>query len=163
MPIINELIASVVGGVLTAAILALFSRPGKPRADVSRAAPAAVRPRGRGFFGELFRVLLAVTGGIAIALVGGRLLIQSEALPSGLPRSAGCGGSGVLDAVLGRTTVASTLPRRGHRRDNAVIAFPRTLAAAIVAAVERGSGTSWRKRALSWSGLASSAPRSPTT
>ncbi len=84
MSIVTELVISVVGGVLTAAVLALFTRRGRgqTRSDV---AVGQDQSRRRGsFFGDLFRLVFAVSGGIAIALLGGRVLIQAGILPPGL-------------------------------------------------------------------------------
>lgn len=85
MSIVTELAVTVVGGVLTAAVLALFAgggRPSRPRAAVAAPEPPA-RRRGA-FFGDLFRLVFAVAGGIAIAILGGRILIQAGVLPQGL-------------------------------------------------------------------------------
>jgi len=85
MPIMTELIVSVVGGVLTAAILAIFSRPGHARREANVPAAPTSRRRGGSFIGGLLRVVVAVASGIAIAVVGGRMLIQSGILPHGPP------------------------------------------------------------------------------
>ena len=104
MPIMTELIVSVVGGVLTAAILAVFSRSGR-EPDVP-AAPAP-RRRGRSFIGDLLRVVVAVAGGIAIAIVGGRLLIQAGILPQGLTTR--------LALLIGGTVVCWIIIASGRR------------------------------------------------
>ncbi|MEM9030269.1 MAG: hypothetical protein AAGC70_18060 [Pseudomonadota bacterium] len=88
MPILTELIVSIVGGVATAIILAAFS--GRRRAETPTAHQAqSPAPRSRSVFGDLLRLLVAVAGGIAIAMVGGRILIQSGVLPGGLPTRLG--------------------------------------------------------------------------
>ena len=90
MPIMTELIISVVGGVLTAMILAMFSRSGKSGTSASETVAAAAQaPRRRSVFGDLFVLVLAVAGGIAIAMVGGRILIQMGLLPRGMPTRLG--------------------------------------------------------------------------
>ena len=76
MPIMTELVVSVVGGVLTAAILAIFSRPGR-------------------------------AGGIAIAVLGGRMLIQAGILPQGLPTR--------LALLIGGTVVCWVIIASGRR------------------------------------------------
>lgn len=84
MTLVNELIVAVVGGVMTAVILEIFSRN---RSAVNEQ-PVRVRepaPRRDSIFGQLFRLVLAVVGGIAIAMIGGRMLIQMDVLPRGLP------------------------------------------------------------------------------
>jgi hypothetical protein len=84
MSIVSELIISIVGGVLTAAVLALFSRGGRARTRSDVAIGQGKSRRRGSFFGDLFRLVFAVSGGIAIALLGGRVLIQSGLLPPGL-------------------------------------------------------------------------------
>jgi len=76
----SELIVSVVGGVATAAILSLFSRGGE---QVQRT-PARESGRGRSLLGDLIHMIFAVSAGIAIAMIGGRMLIQSGALEKGI-------------------------------------------------------------------------------
>ena len=85
MTILTELIVSVAGGVLTAIVLGMFTRRTAPPVP-----SATVRPARRrsgfvtGFFGFL-RVLIAVATGFALAITGGRWLIQNGLLPRGLP------------------------------------------------------------------------------
>lgn len=70
MPILNEIIVSVVGGVATALILGAFVRP---RSAPDRGAPTPKRRgRGRSLLGDLIHLILAVVGGIAFALLFGR-------------------------------------------------------------------------------------------
>ena len=87
LPILTELVVSVVGGVLTAIILALFSARGRgSQSEASAAAIEAVdrRPARRsGGFGSFMRMLVAVVGGILIALALGRFLAQMGIIPRG--------------------------------------------------------------------------------
>ena len=108
MPILTELLVSIVGGVVTAAILAMFSRSGKSGAAVETAVPSAPAPRRGSFFADLLRLVLAVAGGIAIALIGGRILIQMGVVPRGLPTRLGL-------LVLG-TVICWMLLSIGRRR-----------------------------------------------
>lgn len=92
MPILTELIVSVVGGVLTAVILSMFSRGSRAggssvRADVTLRVPPP--PRQRSAVGDFFRIIVSVIGGIAVAMVLGRILIQAGLLPRGLPTRLG--------------------------------------------------------------------------
>jgi hypothetical protein len=107
MPIMTELIVSVVGGVLTAAILATFSRPGRAGRQANAPAAPPPRRRGRSFTGDLLRVIVAVAGGIAIAVVGGRLLIQAGILPQGLPTR--------LALLVGGTVICWIIIASGRR------------------------------------------------
>lgn len=87
MNIMNELIVSVVGGVATALILALMtgskSKSAPPTQIGNQVQPA--RSSSRSIIGDFFRIILAVTIGIGVALIGGRILIQAGILPAGLP------------------------------------------------------------------------------
>ncbi len=109
MPILTELIVSVVGGVLTAMILALFSRFGKPGGAVLGQTATAARsaPRGR-VFGDLVVLIVSVVAGIVIAMIGGRIMIQMGLLPRGLPTRLGL-------LVLG-TVICWMLLSAGRRR-----------------------------------------------
>ena len=90
MPILTELIISIIGGVLTAAILSMFTRSGNSGTVISQQASLPPpTPRRRSFFVDLFVLILAVAGGIAIAMIGGRTLIQMGLLPRGLPSRMG--------------------------------------------------------------------------
>ena len=89
MPIMTELIVSVVGGVLTAIILALFTRGGKAQASAAHTSAQQPVRRGRSTFGDLIRLIIAVGGGIAVAMVGGRMLIQAGIVPGGMPTRLG--------------------------------------------------------------------------
>ena len=90
MPILTELIVSVVGGVLTAVILAMFSRGargadrghGNIAINHQSAPPPARRPS---MIGDTIRLVLAVIGGVAFSMVVGRILIQAGIVPKGLP------------------------------------------------------------------------------
>jgi hypothetical protein len=104
MPIMTELVVSVVGGVLTAAILAMFSRPGRARGHANAPAAPAPRRRAGSFIGDLLRV---VAGGIAIAVLGGRMLIQAGILPQGLPTR--------LALLIGGTVVCWVIIASGRR------------------------------------------------
>lgn len=89
MPILTELVISVVGGVLTALILAMFTR-GARGADrggnVAINHQVAPPPQRRSSaFGDTVRLILAVIGGVAFAMVVGRILIQAGIVPKGLP------------------------------------------------------------------------------
>ncbi len=78
MPILTELVVSIIGGVATALILGALVRPAEP--EQQRSSPSRV---GR-FFGDLVHLLLAVGGGIALAMLLGRTLIQSGIMAKGL-------------------------------------------------------------------------------
>lgn len=84
MSIVTELVISVAGGVLTAAALAVFSRGSAARTRADAPVRQKDGPRRGSFIGDLFRVVFAVAGGIAIAILGGRVLIQAGVLPQGL-------------------------------------------------------------------------------
>lgn len=90
MPILNELIISIVGGVATALILSIFTGRGR-RADVPAHANrhTQVQRSGRSGFGDFIRIILSVVGGIAIALYGGRILFEAGLLEQGLPSRLG--------------------------------------------------------------------------
>ncbi|MGD9784333.1 MAG: hypothetical protein AB7E80_13180 [Hyphomicrobiaceae bacterium] len=80
MPIVNELIVSIVGGVATALILAMMTRGGGSTAAAERPANG----KSRRFAGDFLQLILAVGGGIAFAMIGGRMLIQAGIVPKGL-------------------------------------------------------------------------------
>jgi hypothetical protein len=88
MPIVTELVVSVVGGVLTALVLALFSRGSSsasapaPATQVANQVPVERRRSGTGDF---FRMVFSVIGGIAVAMVLGRVLAKAGVLPQGVP------------------------------------------------------------------------------
>ena len=107
MPIMTELVVSVVGGVLTAAILAMFSRPGRAGGHANAPAAPAPRRRAGSFIGDLLRVVVAVASGIAIAVLGGRMLIQAGILPQGLPTR--------LALLIGGTVVCWVIIASGRR------------------------------------------------
>ncbi len=90
MPLVNELIITVVGGVLTAAIISLFSgrRRRAEQAQLRRQAARNARAGGS-TFGHFIRLLLAVVGGIAFAIFGGRYFFQSGILDRSLPMRMG--------------------------------------------------------------------------
>ena len=77
MPILTELVVSIVGGVATALILGALVRPAAPEASASHR-------RGGSVLGDLVHLLLSVGGGIAIAMLLGRHLIQAGIMPKGL-------------------------------------------------------------------------------
>jgi len=87
MTVVNELIVAIVGGVITAIILEFFGRP----RQATDARMIAIQNPGRreSLVDQLVRLILAVAGGIAIALIGGRLLIQMDVLPRGVPTRIG--------------------------------------------------------------------------
>lgn len=90
MPILTELVISVVGGVLTAVILAMFTRGarGADRGSGNVAINHQTAPtpqRRSSTFGDTIRLILAVIGGVAFAMVVGRILIQAGIVPKGLP------------------------------------------------------------------------------
>ncbi len=89
MPIMQELIVSIIGGVATAMILALFTGRGGRNVQTAHQSPSARERRGRSMFGDLIRLIVAVCVGVAIALVGGRILINAGLLPRGLPSRLG--------------------------------------------------------------------------
>jgi hypothetical protein len=84
MSIVTELARTVVGGVLTAALLAIFTRGGRAQPRAEAAVRQAPSRRHSSFLGDLSRLIFAVAGGIAIAILGGRILIQAGVLPQGL-------------------------------------------------------------------------------
>ncbi len=78
--IAGELVVSVLGGVLTAVILEVFRS--RARGQTQSQTP----PRRRdGFFSGLARLVLAVIGGVLIALFLGRYLFQAEILERSPP------------------------------------------------------------------------------
>lgn len=82
MPIMTELVVSIIGGVITAFILErLGGGRSQARIEGSARHPAT---RGGSLFGELIRILFAVGGGVAIAMIGGRMLIQAGIMPKGV-------------------------------------------------------------------------------
>ena len=84
MPILTELIVSVVGGVLTAMILAIFSGRSRRAGNVAvNRQSAAAEPRRSSLFGDTIRLVLAVIGGIAVSIVLGGILIQAGIAPRG--------------------------------------------------------------------------------
>ena len=97
---VNEVVVSVVGGVLTAIVLGIFTRR-KPRQDVDTAQLRAEdRPkpsRVGSAFSSLLQMILAVGGGVAFAMLGGRWLFQSGILERSLPMRMGL--------LVGATTI----------------------------------------------------------
>ena len=89
MPFLNELIVSIVGGVITALILGMFSRKNNNAINAQQSVPVDAPRKGSSVFGDLFRLILAVAGGVAIAMIGGRILIQAGLIPRGLPSRLG--------------------------------------------------------------------------
>lgn len=85
MSIMAELLISVFGGIITALVLEMMGRGGSSRGQVSqsRAATPSGEGRGESMIGGLIRVILAVAGGLAIAMLGGRMLIQAGIMPKG--------------------------------------------------------------------------------
>ena len=87
LPILTELIVSVVGGVLTAIVLTVFStgrrdtQASASMGDVSQADGGRSKKSGR--VGGFMRMLVAVVGGIVIALAIGRFLAQAGIIPRG--------------------------------------------------------------------------------
>lgn len=84
MPLLNELIVSIIGGVITALILSIFTRGSRASAPRQSQRIETHKPA-RGGFGNFLQVLLAVTGGVAFAVIGGRVLFQSGVLERSLP------------------------------------------------------------------------------
>ena len=89
MPIMTELVVSIVGGVITAMILGLFSRKSRSSVQVQQPAASAAEPRKRSGFGDIVRLVLAVVGGFIIAVSVGRILIQAGVIPRGMPSRLG--------------------------------------------------------------------------
>lgn len=94
MPIITALVVTVATGVLTATVLALFSNNSEHTSNaVITQRPMRQRPRQQQqrqiAFGELARFVLAVTGGVAVALVAGHVLIDDGVIPKGVPSHLG--------------------------------------------------------------------------
>ena len=87
MPFINELIISVVGGVLTAIVLGLFSGRRKPKQAVYREVQeeAQIVHKGPSTIGQFFHLLIAVIGGIALSSMVSRFLFKAGILERGLP------------------------------------------------------------------------------
>ncbi len=88
MPLLNELIISIVGGVLTAIILGLFTR--RPKASKQQIMQQTIEKQpaaknGSSTFGQFMHLLLAVLGGLAIFSTFGRYLFKSGILERGLP------------------------------------------------------------------------------
>lgn len=81
MPFLNELVLTVIGGVVTGLILEMF-RP-RSRHPGGGSGDMGSNPRDT-FIGQFVRLILAVLGGVAIAIIGGRILIQSGIAPKGL-------------------------------------------------------------------------------
>ncbi|MEL6297558.1 MAG: hypothetical protein AAFQ45_03220 [Pseudomonadota bacterium] len=90
MPILTELVVSIVGGVLTAVILSMFARRPAPAERPERRVRRERRRGGflSGVFGFL-RVLIAVSVGLVAAMAGARWLIQNGIIPRGLPSRLG--------------------------------------------------------------------------
>ena len=85
MPIMTELIISIVGGVITAIILGMFARKNTPTAQIQQPVAMPRETKKGGTFGDIVRLILAVIGGFAIALIAGRMLIQAGIIPRGIP------------------------------------------------------------------------------
>ncbi len=82
MPLFNELIVSIVGGVVTALILSVFTRS---RRAPSQSQRIDVGRPSRSGFGDFVHVLFAVAGGIAFTLYGGRALFAAGLLERSVP------------------------------------------------------------------------------
>lgn len=94
MPILTALVVTVATGVLTATVLALFSSNSERTSNVViTQRPVSQRPRQQTqwqiAFGDLARFVLAVTGGVAVALIAGHILIGDGVIPKGLPSHLG--------------------------------------------------------------------------
>jgi len=85
MPIMTELVISVFGGIITALVLEMMGRGGGSRSEVGRSSVSAGGhgSSGDSMLGGVIRVVLAVAGGLAIAMLGGRMLIQAGIMPKG--------------------------------------------------------------------------------
>ena len=77
MPILTELVVSIVGGVATALILGALVRP--TSSDIS-----TTTKRSSSLLGDFMHLLISVGGGIAIAMLLGRHLIQAGIMPKGV-------------------------------------------------------------------------------
>lgn len=77
MPILTELVVSIVGGVATALILGALVGGGSASRDTQAR-------HGGTLFADLVHLLLAVAGGIAAMFFLGRMLIQAGILPKSL-------------------------------------------------------------------------------
>lgn len=104
MPIVSELVVSIVGGVATALILGALVRP----AAGDRNRNSGETRRGGSLLGDLIHMLLAVGGGIATTLLVGKLAIQSGILAKGL--------GGRLTLLVGGTTLCWLLMLPLRRR-----------------------------------------------
>ena len=89
MPIMTELVVSIVGGVITAIILGMFSRKNNEAVQVQQPVVDAREPRRSGALGDLIRLVLSVAGGFVIAMFVGRILIQAGIIPRGIPSRLG--------------------------------------------------------------------------
>ncbi len=103
MPIVTELIVSIVGGVATALIPGALVRPTEP-------APPRHSRAGR-FLENLVHLLLAFGGGIAIALLMGRYLIQTGIMTRGR-RAAHSGGRRDLAHLVCHIAACGAAERR---------------------------------------------------
>ena len=89
MPIMTELIVSIVGGVVTAMILGIFSRNNNNAVQVQQPVATRREPRKSSALGDVFRLILAVVGGFVFAMFVGRILIQAGIIPRGIPSRLG--------------------------------------------------------------------------
>ena len=85
--ILTELVVSVAGGVITALILAMFSRSNRSAAArTERSRPNAARSPSA--IGSFMRLFLAVCGGVVVAIFAGRIMVRTGLIPPGpLPRT----------------------------------------------------------------------------
>jgi len=98
MTLVNELIVTVVGGVVTALVLSLFRRGGRQSASSTASGGREQVPASRrgSAIGQFFHMAFAVMGGIGFALFGGRWLFQSGILERSMPMRLGLLFAGTL-------------------------------------------------------------------
>lgn len=80
MAFFSEIAVTVIGGLITAVILALFTRRGKEPARSPSAQQNQSQRRTGGSFGQFMHVLLSVVIGIVLATTLGRYLFRSGIL-----------------------------------------------------------------------------------
>ena len=81
----NELLVTVVGGILTALILGVFSWPSsRSQSQSQQGLETSSEPRSSAF-GQFMHLLLSVAGGYGLAFFTTRFLFKSGIVERGLP------------------------------------------------------------------------------